>query len=175
MITKSDYMRLYRWSLSSSVYMMRYSKKCEEFGICSEIGDANVIFLETAEARTTLYQIVIRGSGRMSKLFDSNHTDLNDKVDSFVNLKKFKGHNTIFQSYTPFLIYGFNTLHSDEDWDGKLVTDSFMGDDRSSLVCFYGRPVVNGIEMRARDYAKLKNKTYDVELNNAVLGVFTKL
>ena len=54
MITKSDYMRLYRWSLSSSVYMMRYSKKCEEFGICSEIGDANVIFLETAEARTCL-------------------------------------------------------------------------------------------------------------------------
>ena len=29
--------------------------------------------------------------------------------------------------------------------------------------------------MRARDYAKLENKTYDVELNDAALGVFAKL
>ena len=174
MITKLDYMRLHKWS-SDSTYVRRYRKKCEEFAICCEMGDANVIFLEPSNQRTTLYQIIIKGSGRVSKLFDTNHVDLDDKTNSFVDLKKFKGYNTIFQSYTPTYIYGFNTLDLDQDWDGKLITDSFVGDDRSWLVCFDGRPIINGTQIEPRDYAKLENKNYDIELNNAIVGVFTKV
>ena len=174
MITKSDYIRLHRWSIDS-VYMRRYNKKCEEFRICAEVGDKNVIFLETIKERTTLYQIVIKGSGRVGKLFDSDYVNLDDETDSFVDLKKFKGYNTIFQSYTPFKIYGFNTYDLNQDWDGKLIKDSFVGDDRSWLICFDGEPVINGIEIKPRDYVKLEKKNYDVELNNAIVGLFTKL
>ena len=50
-----------------------------------------------------------------------------------------------------------------------------MGDDRSWLVCFDGRPIINGTQIEPRDYAKLENKNYDIELNNAIVGVFTKV
>ena len=46
--------------------MIRYHKKCEEFSICCEVGDKGVIFLENAEERRTLYQIIVRGSGKMA-------------------------------------------------------------------------------------------------------------
>ena len=51
----------------------RYFKKCEEFSICEEVGDANVIGIEPAEERNTLYHIVVKGSGRVAKIFDSEY------------------------------------------------------------------------------------------------------
>ena len=47
----------------------RYIKKCEEFSICSEIGDrAGLVFAEPADERRTLYQIAVKGSGRLSNI-----------------------------------------------------------------------------------------------------------
>ena len=83
------------------------------------------------------------------------------------------GTDTIFQSYKPFLIYGFNKIDN-YDWDGKLVTQSFEGDDKSWLICFDGEPIVNGVKMKTMDYAKLSDKDYKVVLNDALLGKFTK-
>ena len=60
------------------------------------------------------------------------------------------------------------------DWDGKLVTESFKGDDKSWLICFKGEPVINGVTMKIMDYAKLSDKNYEVVLNDALLGIFTK-
>ena len=37
----------------------RYIKRCEEFTICSEVGDANVVALEEAKDRYTLYLSLI--------------------------------------------------------------------------------------------------------------------
>jgi len=153
--------------------MMRYFKKCEEFAICSEVGESNVLFPETHDERRTLYQIVVRGEGKMGKVFDSEYTKLDEKSNNFVNLKKYWGTDTIFQSHTPFHIYGFNKIDC-YDWDGKLVTDSFKGDDRSWLICFNGEPIVNGVIMKTMDYAKLSDKDYQVVLNDSLLGIFTK-
>ena len=50
--------------------MMRYNKKCEEFSICCEVGQAGVIVLEKSTERFTSYQIVVKGSGKMAKVFD---------------------------------------------------------------------------------------------------------
>ena len=155
--------------------MVRYHRKCDEFSICCEVGEAGVIFLEDSTLRKTLYQIVLRGDGRVGKIFDNNFTKLDVKQHNFVNLKHFKGHHTIFESYTPFFIYGFNTLDLNQDWDGKLILDSFEGDDNSYLVCFKGNPVINGKKLKPRDYAKLEKKYYDVILNNSIVGIFTKL
>jgi len=153
--------------------MMRYFKKCEEFAICSEVGESNLLFPETFDERRTLYQIVVKGEGRVGRIFDSEYTKLDEKDNNFVDLKKYMGTDTIFQSYKPFHIYGFNKIDN-YDWDGKLVTQSFRGDDKSWLICFYGEPIVNGVIMKTMDYAKLSDKEYEVILNGSLLGIFTK-
>ena len=155
--------------------MMRYFKKCEEFAVCSEVGESNLLFPETFDERRTLYQIVVKGEGRVGRIFDSEYTKLDEKENNFVDLKKYMGTDTIFQSYKPFHIYGFNTLNKNQDWDGKLINESFDGNDKSWLVCFDGRPVINGLELARMDYAKLENKHYDVDIKDGLVGVFTKL
>jgi len=152
---------------------MRYFKKCEEFAICSEVGESKLLFPETFDERRTLYQIVVKGEGRVGRIFDSEYTKLDEKDNNFVDLKKYMGTDTIFQSYKPFHIYGFNKIDN-YDWDGKLVTQSFKGDDKSWLICFYGEPIVNGVIMKTMDYAKLSDKEYEVILNDSLLGIFTK-
>ena len=154
--------------------MMRYLKKCEEFSMCSEVGESDLLFTELSEDRSTLYQIVVKGSGKIAKVFDSKFTKLDETTDNFVDLKQYKGYHTIFQSYKPFHIYGFNSLKCSDNWDGKLVTNSFKGDKKSWLICFKGEPVVNGVTMKTMDYAKLCDKNYDVVLNNGIIGLFTK-
>ena len=153
--------------------MMRYFKKCEEFAICSEVGESNFLFPETSDERRTLYQIVVKGEGKVRRIFDSEYTKLDEKDNNFVNLKKYMGTDTIFQSFKPFHIYGFNKIDN-YDWDGKLVTQSFKGDDKSWLICFDGEPIVNGVTMKTMDYAKLSYKNYEVVLNDSLLGIFTK-
>jgi len=122
----------------------RYFKKCEEFNICSEVGDANVVALEEAKDRYTLYHIVVKGSGRVAKTFDSEYMvgDINGVY--FSDVKKFLGFDTVFESFEPVQVYGFNTQDLEQDWDGRLVKDSFDGDDKSWLICFKGNPVING-------------------------------
>ena len=153
----------------------QYIKKCGEFSVCSEVGEANVLFTEHADDRTTLYQIIVKGSGRVAKPFSSEYKPADTNEHRFINMKEYIGHHTIFESYEPFHIYGFNTLSKNQHWDGKLVNESFEGDDKSWLVCFDGRPVINDVELSRMDYAKLENKHYNVISNNSIVGVFTKI
>ena len=153
----------------------RHFRKCEEFSICSELGDANVIGVEEAKGRYTLFQIIVRGSGRMAKVYDSNYVVGSADENNFVDMKEYLGHHTIFESFEPFHMYGFNTLDLQQDWEGRLVDGSFNGDDKSWLVVFKGEPIINSKSLREMDYAKLENKIYNVQLNDAIVGVFTKL
>ena len=155
--------------------MMRYNKKCEEFSICCEVGQAGVIVLEKSTERFTSYQIVVKGSGKMAKVFDSDYIVGDSYKNNFIDMRKYLGYHTIFEATEPFMIYGFNTLDLNQDWDGKLVSKSFDGDDKSYLVCFKGNPIINGVKLKPRDYAKLENKHYNVTSNNSIVGVFTKL
>lgn len=156
-----------------------YLKKCEEFAICSEIGDddgeGRSIGIENAKGRYTLFQIIVRGSGRMAKVYDSNYVIGSADKNNFVDMKQYLGHHTIFESFEPFHMYGFNTLDLQQDWEGRLVDGSFNGDDKSWLVVFKGEPIINSKSLREMDYAKLENKIYDVQLNDAIVGVFTKV
>lgn len=153
-----------------------YLKKCEEFSICSQVGDsAGLVYVEPAVDRMTMYQIAVKGSGRLSSIFNSEFEVGDANGINFSSMKHYMGQTTIFESYEPFHIYGFNTLNKNQDWDGKLIRKSFDGDDKSWLVCFDGRPVINGVELARMDYAKLENKHYDVDINDGLVGVFTKL
>ena len=152
----------------------RFFKKCEEFSICSEIGDSDCIVAEHTNERRTLYQIIIYGSGRVARPFESSFKALDSSDNNFVNLKEYLYDHTIFYSNEPFHMYGFNTSTKDTDWDGKLVKESFTGYDMSWLVCFDGSPIINGKVLQRLDYAKLEKKLYNVELNDGLIGVFTK-
>ena len=153
----------------------RSFKMCEEFYICCTQGGEGVVHVEKHEDNKTLYAIQAKGSGRCATIFSSDYIEGDEKQNNFGCMKQFIGKHVIFESYEPFIQYGFNTLSYDHDWDGKLVKESFDGDDRSWLVCFKGNPIINGKELRVMDYAKLENKHYDVQLNDAIVGVFTKL
>ena len=152
----------------------RSFKKCEEFYICCTQGGEGVVHIEKHEDNKTLYAIQAKGSGRCATIFSSDYIEGDEKQNNFGCMKQFIGKHVIFESYEPFIQYGFNTLSYDHDWDGKLVKESFDGDDRSWLICFKGNPIINGKELRVMDYAKLENKHYDVTLNDALVGVFTK-
>ena len=153
----------------------RFFKKCEDFSICSELGDSDCIVAEHTEERRTLYQIVVYGSGKVARPFESEYKVLDSSDNNFVNLKEYLHDHTIFHSIEPFHMYGFNTSEKNIDWDGRLVTESFTGDDESWLICFNGSPVVNGKVLHKLDYAKLSKKDYNVVLNDGILGMFTKL
>ena len=152
----------------------RSFKMCEEFYICCTQGGKGVVHVEKHEDNKTLYAIQAKGSGRCATIFSSDYIEGDEKQNNFGCMKQFIGKHVIFESYEPFKQYGFNTLSYDHDWDGKLVKESFDGDDRSWLICFKGNPIINGKELRVMDYAKLENKHYDVTLNDAIVGVFTK-
>ena len=152
-----------------------YIKKCEEFSICSQIGDsAGLVFVEPSVDRMTQFQIAVRGGGRWSTIFNSDFEVANANDVKFVSMKHYMGQTTIFESHEPFHMYGFNTLSKNQDWDGKLINESFVGNDKSWLVCFDGRPIINGVELARMDYAKLENKHYNVEIKDGLVGVFKK-
>ena len=153
----------------------RFFKKCEEFSICSELGDSDCIVAEHTEERRTLYQIVVYGSGKVARPFESEYKVLDSLDNNFVNLKEYLHDHTIFHSIEPFHMYGFNTSEKNIDWDGRLVTESFTGDDKSWLICFDGNPVVNGKVLHKLDYAKLENKWYNVDVNDSIVGIFKKI
>ena len=66
----------------------RYFKKCEEFALCAEVSDGNVVQVEDASERYTLYQIVVKGSGRMGKIFDNDYIVGDCKWSLFCRFKR---------------------------------------------------------------------------------------
>ena len=90
--------------------MMRYFKKCEEFAICSEVGEPNLLFPETSDERRTLYQIVVKGTGKVGRLFDSEYTELDEQNNYFVDLKKYMGTDTIFKSWQSTTLASYSSI-----------------------------------------------------------------
>ena len=130
----------------------RLIKKCEEFYICAEYGDKNVIGVEYPGGRLTMYQYIVSGSTTFNlidgdKLIQETYT----RDDELIDVKKYLNDRLLVVAEEDLFMVGFNTL------------------DRN------GYPVVNGQELKRWDYAKLENKEYEVNINDGVIGVFTKL
>ena len=150
----------------------RFFKKCEEFSICSEIADSGDYFVDGYPDNTTIYHICTKGSVRLAKPFDGE-VDLLSNGELF-DCRKNLYEQRIYQALEDLYIIGFNPLKPEQDWDGELIKNSFMGNVKSYLICFDGKPVVNGKKMEKWDYASLVNKIYEVELNDGILALFTK-
>tara|TARA_B100001778_G_C18452385_1_gene567335 strand:+ start:394 stop:864 length:471 start_codon:yes stop_codon:yes gene_type:complete len=150
----------------------RFFKKCEEFSICSEIADSGDYFVDGYPDNTTIFHICTKGSVRLAKPFDDEIDILPNK--ELVDTRKYLYEQRIYQALEDLYIIGFNPLKPEQDWDGELIKNSFTGNIKSYLICFDGKPVVNGKEMKKWDYASLVNKTYEVEINDGILALFTK-
>ena len=70
----------------------------------------------------------------------------------------------------------FNTLNDDDDWDGKLINQTFTAEGQSVLVCLDGNPTVNNITLSRYDYDELtEGKIYNIIPDSGVLALFTKI
>ena len=153
--------------------MMRYFKKCEEFSICGALGTKDEIVVESAQENITQFQIIVKGNGKVAKPFESNFIKLKNREIS--DVRALVGSDRIYKPFENFEIYGFNCIGEYKSWSAKKIINSFQGDDDSWLVCFDGKPIINGITLKKMNYAKLTNKMYNVNINDAIVGLFTKL
>ena len=153
----------------------KFIRKCEEFILCGGYGDADGIFTDGFPDNKAIYHIIVKGSVKMGRPFESEFVSLDADSNNFADVRDYLYSQRVYTSSSPYLMYGFNPINVREFWEAKLVKESFEGDDKSWLICFTGEPVINGVSVKPMDYAKLDNKSYDIILNNAVVGVFTKL
>ena len=91
--------------------MMRYHKKCEEFSICCEVGQAGVIFLENSIERRTLYQIIVKGAGRMAKIFESDYILADTCENNFLDFIYAK--NTVHLHFDLLKYIGYSRIELD--------------------------------------------------------------
>lgn len=156
---------------------MNYFKKCEEFYICGSKSKKKEIFAESGDRSLTLFQIIVRGRGRLITTFDTTTIDCSQ--GDIVDCKSMMGKDRVLvsdkDSEDYYEVYGFNPLDRSQDWNAKKITSSFRGDSNSWIICFDGSANINGKVIKKFDYAKLEDKDYEVEIGNALLGVFTKL
>ena len=65
----------------------RFFKKCEEFTLCSEIGDAGDYFLDGYPDNSTIFHILLKGSGKLGAPYESEY--LEDGPFVLVNTKEY--------------------------------------------------------------------------------------
>jgi|TARA_B100000085_G_scaffold13840_1_gene11851 hypothetical protein len=156
---------------------MKYFKKCEEFYICGSKNNKKEVFAESGDKSLTLFQIIVKGRGRLITTFDT--TTIDGGQGDIVDCKSMMGKDRVLvsdkDSEEYYEVYGFNPLDPSEDWDAKKIISSFKGNSNSWIICFDGSATINGKIVKKFDYAKLEDKNYEVKFDDALLGVFTKL
>ena len=152
----------------------RFIKKCEEFHICCNISDGNNIISEHYNLGYVLYHIGVKGVGKVGVPFSLDYKNLDAFNNNFVDVREWIDNHKIYVTDESGELYGFNSLDRNQDWDGKLIHESFTGNDRSWLICFNGKPIINNVEMQKMDYTKLENKCYNVDIKDGIVGMFTK-
>ncbi len=155
--------------------MRHFLRKCEEFTLCGSVGDADNLFTHSYPDNYAIYHIIIKGNIRMARPFETEYISLDADGKNFVDVKDYLYSKRFYTSSSPYHIFGFNPHDPEQDWNGRLVKESFDGDKNTWLICFSGNPIINGITVKPLDYAKLDKKHYQVNLNNAIVGIFTKL
>ena len=155
----------------------KYYKKCGDFIICGYEAEKGSIGHEYGGYRTTLYQIVVKGSGKIAKLFDSSVKELSVSSGRLVDLKDLLEKDVVFQFTEDTEVFGFNTLDVKQDWNAQLITDTFTASsDDSWIICFDGKSSINDKDFEKYDYSKVtKGTEYKVTLNNSILVLFTKV
>ena len=150
-----------------------YFKKLEKFAVCSFQAQKGCIEVELKSESCGIYHYVFYGSAKIGRPFQSEF-DIVKKGD-FFDMKNYLYQPRIYEALEDVYIWGFNTFPN-QDWDGRLLTDETLTVDTDSvLICLDGNPVVNDITLRRFDYSELSTeKSYDINLNDGVLALFTR-
>tara|TARA_B100001248_G_scaffold260098_1_gene247495 strand:+ start:378 stop:851 length:474 start_codon:yes stop_codon:yes gene_type:complete len=153
----------------------RSIKKCDSWVACAYMADKETIGFEHHPDRKVLYQYVYYGSAKIGTPFSSKYRLINQK-GHLVDVKEFYMRDIIYDFVEDTSMWGFNTLNDDDDWDGRLINETFTAEGQSVLVCLDGSPIVNNITLSRYDYDELTSgKIYNIIPDNGVLALFTKI
>ena len=140
-----------------------YFKKLDNFSVCALKANKGVLEVEPDSESCAIYQYVFNGSAKIGRPFESEFFEV--KTGDFFSMKDY------------LYMLGFNIQNKDEDWNGRLLKDEELKvSNESVIICLDGNPFVNNKRLVQFDYADLStDKTYDVELNEGVVALFTKV
>ena len=160
----------------------RFYRVGSEFSLCVNIGKKGYVLAEHPDDTNTIYYYGIKGIGKLGTMFSEDYIRI--KKGDFCDVRHYLHKFRIFYAEEDFHLVGFNTLEKGQNWEGRLVKNDETTLDLnyikqlrkpSFLVCFDGKPLVNGRVMKRYQYSQLDNdRQYDVELNEGVLGLFYK-
>jgi hypothetical protein len=162
----------------------RFFRECAEFSICVNIGKKDYVLAEHPSNTNTVFYYVVKGSGKLGKMFSEDFITI--KETDFVDVRDTIYDYRVFNSLEDFHLVGFNTKDKSQGWNGRLVTENELDiksmydtpeitNKRNFLMCFDGKPVVNGKILKRYDYSEVyPTKTYNIE-HTGILGLFTKL
>ena len=140
---------------------------------CGAKGGKGSVNFDYAHERKTIYQYATKGLVKISKLFSSESKIFGS--GALINVKEFYNHNVVYEFLEDTDVWGFNPTNED-DWDGKIVNQTFKSSGTSILVCLDGNPIVNNITLSRYDYDELTaGKIYNIIPDNGVLALFTKI
>ena len=140
---------------------------------CGAKGGKGSVNFDYAHERKTIYQYATKGLVKISKLFSSESKIFGS--GTLINVKEFYNHNVVYEFLEDTDVWGFNPINED-DWDGKIVNQTFISSGTSILVCLDGSPIVNNITLSRYDYDELTSgKIYNIISDNGVLALFTKI
>ena len=160
----------------------RFYRECPEFNICVNIGKKDYVLAEHPSNTNTIFYYVIKGSGKLGKMFSEDFITI--KETDFVDVRDTIYDYRTFNSLEEFHLVGFNTKDKSQGWEGRLLTETELDltsnepeikYNRHFIICFDGKPVVNGKKLKRYDYSEVyPNKKYNIEYPG-VIGLFTKL
>ena len=152
-----------------------YFKKLGKFDVCAFQAEKGCIEVEEKSESCGIYHYVFYGSAKIGKVFESGFETI--KKGDFFSMKDYLYSPRMYEALEDFYMFGFNIQNKDEDWDGRLLKDEEIKvENESVIICLDGNPFINNKRLIQFDYADLSsNKIYDVELNEGVVALFTKV
>ena len=161
----------------------RFYRECPEFNICVNIGKKDYVLAEDPQERYTIFQYGIEGIGKFGRIFESDYITF--EGGKFYDVREYVHDNVVFHAQEDFFLIGFNTKDKSQGWEGRLLTETELDVtshkpeikyNRHFIICFDGKPVVNGKKLKRYDYSEVyPNKKYNIEYDLGVIGLFTKL
>lgn len=170
----------------------RILKKCDDFILCANIGDAGYVgggehpalnytlYLYTIKGKSITH-VIKKGDGLYGIPFEYETVVHDNQEGKLLDISPYLNSYGVFEALEDFYYIGFNTLDKNIKWDGKLIgeTDNPLIVDKpnSYFVCLNGEVMINDNEFKRFDYASVTiGKEYQISIGkNGALGLFSKL
>jgi len=170
----------------------RTLKKCDDFILCVNSGDAGYIGGgEHPALNYTLYlyaikgksitHIIKKGDGPYGTPFEYETIIHDNQEGKLIDISPYLNSYGVFEAIEDFYYIGFNTLDKKVKWEGRLIVNGesslIIENPNSYFVCLNGEVSINDKKFKRTDYAStIVGKEYQINIKeNGALGLFTKL